>query len=156
VTLRFVNSTPGDVFVDAQYGENMVIVDAAGHSLGRQEFCGTDCETCNRPVCGSPQVVVRRIPKGGIWETQWKGDFYESAKGDKDCTCLRRRFAEDGRYTVSLKGRSAAKSAGAAAGSDPNVLGGTLDEKSRECVASGSVTLGVAASTADITWSCAP
>jgi hypothetical protein len=154
VTLRFANQTPGDVFLDVTYGEALDVVDGAGRSLERQEFCGTDCETCNRRVCGSPLHVVRKIAKGSTWETKWSGDFYESGKGDKDCTCQRRRLAEDGRYTITLKGRSAAQSLGAAVGNDPNVLGGTVDPTSSDCVGTGVVTLGVAPSTADIAWSC--
>jgi hypothetical protein len=50
---------------------------------------------------------------------------------------------------------SVTKSGGAAAGSEPFVLGGTLDETSSDCVATGVVTLGAAPSTADIAWSCA-
>jgi hypothetical protein len=157
MTVRFVNATQGDIFVDAKYGERIVVADGAGRALGSREFCGTDCETCNRPVCGSPESRVRRIPKGGAWETQWLGDFYESGKGgkgDKECTCMHRRFAEDGRYTITFEGRSAAK-LGAAVGADPNVLGGALEEAAAHCVASGVVTLGAAPSTAELTWSCA-
>jgi len=154
VTVRFANPMAGDVFVDAEYGENVLITDKLGRQLGRPEFCGTDCETCNRPVCGAPAAVVRRIPEGGTWEMQWQGDFFESAAGDKGCTCMRRRLAEDGTYTVTVKGRAAATHVGAPMGSDPNVVSGSIDESSAVCTATGPVTLGVAPSTADIAWSC--
>lgn len=156
VTLRFVNTTPWDIFVDAQYGENVIIEDKLGRRLGGPEFCGTDCETCNRHVCGSPETRVRRIPKGSTWESAWQGDFYESAPGDKDCTCMRRRLAEDGTYAITLHGRTAAKSVSAAPSSGADIVNGDVDETSKECIARGTATLGVSASSADIAWSCPP
>jgi hypothetical protein len=153
-TLRFVNDTGGDVFVDATYGDGVRVEDRRGTPLGRAEWCGTDCETCQRPVCGSPLRQVRRIAGGGVYETRWAGDFYETAPGDKGCTCSRQRFAEDGTYTVTLSGRTAATGLGALTGALPDVLSGVPDQASRECTAHGAVVLGPSPSLSEIHWSC--
>ena len=155
VTLHFVNATEGDVYVDARYGERLTFEDASGRALPASGFCATSCEACVPRACGSPLFTVRRIPKGGAWETTWRGDFYEASACKGGTSCEVRRLAADGRYTVSLRGRTGAKADPTARGNDPNVVPGSLDEASRECVARGPLTLGPTPSMVDVTWSCA-
>jgi hypothetical protein len=159
VTLRFVNATKGDVFVDATYGEQFQVTTVdSGSSLSRGTFCTTTCdpEGCKRRIsCGSPLFIVRSVPAGGIFTTEWLGDFWEPGRCSDGYGCQTERWAADGTYVVTMTGRTAAKSLAAQVGDDPRVHAGLLDESSASCTATGHVTLASARTSTDLTWTCA-
>lgn len=160
LTLRFVNRTQQDLYVDTTYDIPLTIEGETG-PVKRRRFCvalcGDDCQ-CN--TCGSPMSTTRRISAGEAFDVEWRGEDYENDKcsqADTLCNCDRQITAEAGTYTVSMRGSTGVSPADAPAHdlADPGLLNGASPTGS-VCVARAKVVLSDAPSTFEIPFRCEP
>lgn len=158
VTLRFVNRTQQDLYVETTYDLPLVI-EGEGGLIKRRRFCHALCgEACQCNTCGSPMSSTRRIAVGEAYDVEWRGEDYEEgscSQGDQTCGCDQPIAAEAGTYSVTLRASTGVSSADGAAGDavDPGVLMGASPTGSA-CVARGKVLLSDSPSTFELPFRC--
>jgi len=158
VTLRFVNNTGGDVFIDVTHGLALSIRDDE-RELTRPRSCMHACgDGCICKQCHPSPSLVRVIRAGEAFDVEWLGDHVVPGRcnGEAVCDCGEARQASAGKYEFSLRGSRAIRPARAtAAGDDPSILAAALDTSARGCIAKGILSLGEGQSTYEVSFTCA-
>lgn len=158
LTLRFVNRTQQDLYVDTTY-DIPIVIEGEDGALKRRRFCvglcGDECQ-CN--TCGSPMQTTRRISVGEAFDVEWRGEDYEEdrcSQGETECNCDRQVAADTGTYSVTLRASTGVNPADAPPrdAADPGVLDGASPAGS-VCVARAKVVLSDAPSTFEIPFRC--
>jgi hypothetical protein len=157
VTLRFVNPTSTDVYIDVTIGTRYGVAQGSTTFSGNHD-CTAECgAACQCTFCGAPQPQIRRIVPGEWVETTWDGTHYtlEQACGnDTSCSCDVRHELPFGDYTITMSGAASASPPGQPTAADPDVFIGDLDPTWPACSATLVVTLGAEPQTLDVPFSC--
>lgn len=157
VTLRFLNETAGDIFIDATHGVSLTIRSDHGE-LTRSRFCRDSCgEGCGCRHCEPPAPRVRAIRPGEAFDVEWRGEHVVPGRcaSEAACDCDEERKARSGNYDFVLRGSRATLPARARpAGDDPSMLAATLDGSRGSCTARGVLSLGDGQSTYEVSFSC--
>jgi hypothetical protein len=156
VSVRFVNPTAADVFINATYGAHWF--SQADKPLPDRHDCTPLCgASCECSFCGAPQNVVRRIPPSGVWEISWSGSWYELVEqcGGGQCNCDRARSVPFGSTRVEIVGALGRNPADAdPMPSDPELFLGMVDSSAGTCTGAATFELDAQPKSVDVPFVC--